>query len=422
MPRYLDVNRDGSRVAHYSTSSDILAVYKLPTKISQTSELSSPTETLSLRVSPLSSICIHPKLPLILGIPYKKPDVTGTIPKGPASSSSSASNDKILDTTVSTKRVLLSSYSYYSKHITATPLVLNLPSPIQCVPSNMKFSSCGKYLAISVSSIEKTSFNQLYILDVENGYSLIAQISIDSGVEDLAWNDNSEFIMIACSDGNLRVFKFINSELTLIKSLNLSSSSLSSISFNNENNGILIGSRDGNSYYVDSKNLICNYSQISSDIDYPIINVSLTASNYAIITHTLTTINTSNDIAKIIEIPRDNVDVSSNFKEILSIDSIGNIGYGVHCTVNNILFYIGQDNKLIFRKIISDDHKTNKGNATYKTNYNNVRNNNLKKRTHTDSYDNRDSRDSREHNSSNNNSNNNRYWDRNKRFKSRQSR
>lgn len=387
-----------------------------------------PYESLSLRTSSVSALCIHPKLPIMLGISSKKTTIS-SIPRGPGSfnliNNNTKTNTTKTNTTTNTNtntntdtntnsntsntdsnqiiksKILLTLFTYYTKHVIPNPLIIEVESPdnnadINLSPYCMKYSRCGKYLALhtrsyftSINNIEKTNY-QIFIFNVEQNYSFLTYFKLSNGIEDFDWNLKSDILLGAGTDGHLYIFNFnyINNELNLIKSLNLSSSSLSSIVYNEPNDdtdnitklGILIGTRDGNALFINPKTMSCTNSLLNK-IDYPILKISLGFKGIGIVSY----ISYTNESARIIRIPgeiiyqkeeeeeEDNDDNENEDDYINEFDEnenskeeIGKIedimpsfdqnsystGCGALITKYGIVAYVKKDGKLIFKNIM----------------------------------------------------------------------
>lgn len=377
MKHQLNVSDNGTFVAHYAPNTEILTIHKFPPKQSLSQNTVSPIESLTLRISPVSSLCIHPTLPVLLGIVMKKS--TTSIPRGPASSNSikldinnlTTKSTNVADDTDNIKsnssksKISLTLYSYYNKLI-STPLIIEVEAPDNGTisPHTMKYSKCGKYLALHTriysTSLSETSF-QIYIFDIEDNYSFVTHLKLDSGLEDIEWNLKSDIILGAGTDGQLYIYKFCDMKLSLIKSLNLSSSSLTSIAYSepvNSNDlssklGLLIGTRDGNSLFIDPITMSCTHSLLNN-IDYPISKVSIGPNGISLINY----VSYNNAPSQIIQILNNNDNVN-NEKIIGRITdlypSYNQNNYSTGCggiiTKYGIVVYIKRDGKICFKNI-----------------------------------------------------------------------
>lgn len=445
MKHQLSVSDNGIFVAHYAPNTEILTIHKFSPKQSQLQNTVSPIESLSLRISPVSSICIHPNLPILLGIVMKKS--TTLIPRGPASSNSiklNTSNITIKSTNLenntdnikinsSKSKISLTLYSYYKKLI-STPLIIEVEASDTGTisPHTMKYSKCGKYLALhtrtySTSSLSESNF-QIYIFDVENNYSFITYNKLDCGLEDVEWNLKSDIILGAGTNGQLYIYKFSDLRLNLIKSLNLSSSSLTSIAYSepinsndlNSKLGLLIGTRDGNSLFIDPITMLCTHSLLN-DIDYPISKISLGPNGISIINY-VSYNNAPSQIIQILNNDNNNEKVIGQVTDLCPSYNQNNYstGCGGIITKYGIVIYIKRDGKICFKNIQefiqkSTEKQTILSNKTTSKTQSNVKN--LRKRS-VDLFDGFSEKDTIKkpkttqlYNSSNN-TNHNSYYDR----------
>lgn len=440
----LAASDDGTRVVHYSPTTESLSVYKLPLKSpsSQRASIAStlsvtPVESLTLRISPVSALCLHPSTPVIIGIPLKNHGFDGysdginripkgpstkpstSMPKGPASTFPKGPNEQrkmtqtVGETTsnsiinAATKnKILLTLYSYYTRPLVSTPLTIEVNASGTLSPWCMKYSPCGKYFALHTRSYEKVdgtdiTLFQLFLFDVENNYSFITSIKLEAGVEALAWNQKSDYILAAGSDGSLYTYYFDckTNELSIKKTLNLSSSSLSSISYSepiDENDklsqlGIIVGTKDGNTIYIDPATMCCTHTMLS-EINLPVLNVSMGGDGINIITY----FSYTNEPAHVVRIlaQENKAEEIGIIKDIYPmLNKLGNyspndvIGCGVLCTKSGVVVSVKKDGKVCFETLQDSLYKekaeikteTTKSNAKIN---NENKNNNLKKRSH----------------------------------------
>lgn len=376
MRHQLVLSLDGTSVAHYAPNTELLSVHRFTSKQALYSSSSvSPVESLSLRISPVSTLCIHPKLPVILGITLKKSNINA-IPRGPSSSSSSSSSNTTEngssnnDSQASKSRIPLTLYTYYTRPIVSTPLIIEVESPDDGAlsPWCMKYSPCGKYLALHTrsyftnSSYKPTTY-QLYIFDVEKNYAFMAYTKLETGLDDIEWNAKSTVLLTAGTNGQLYVFNFKNINesngftLEYLQKLNLSSSSLSTISYyedteNVDDSAILVGTRDGNTLFIDPTTMITTLS-IFTEIDSPVLKVSMGPDKSAIITY----ISYTNEPAHIIRITAHN----DEYKELAKItdiyppynpqNSYSTTGCGVLLSRIGVVTYVKKDGKLCFKTL-----------------------------------------------------------------------
>ena len=320
---------------------------------------------------------MHPEFPVLLGVPLEKSG--SSIPRGPSSVSSSAQNllkpsspsktSNTPTTTVKTKtKIQLTLYSYYSGPIVSTPLIVEVEAPANRTlsPWCIKYSPSGKYLAVhtrSYSNCGLETINQIFIFDAGNNYSFVTYAGLENGIEDLDWNYKSDILLAAGSDGHLNIYEFdqLNDELLLKKIMKLSSSPLSSICYHealNEKNdssaGLLVGTRDGNTLFVDPCTMCCTNS-VLFDIESPVLKVSLGPNGTCIVTY----LSYNNEPAYIIRISQQ----GNEYEKIADIEDIyptynassdnagATTGCGALITKFGIIVYVKKDGKVCFETL-----------------------------------------------------------------------
>lgn len=339
MNHLIQISHDSRRVVHYNPDKQTLDLIKIPTKI--TNGTVHPIETLNLRVTnPLAVVCIHPRLAEVIAIPSKSQRGI-SVPRGPGEKSDTSAQ-------VTKTTLLLDRYTGYNKQLTLHPLILEfkaLPENafnVVPLPWLLKYSPCGKYLAIhtrTVSPIHPT-FNQILIFDVENDFTYMTSATLNYNVEDFEWvcEEGSMRVIAACIDGQLRVYSLLIEEklLKCEQEYNISSSPLSSISYRDSSHvpGLLIGTRDGNTYIMDPNNMICTYSNLV-DLDLPILSVSKGNKDIDIITYV-------NEYAHLVRI-EDGVP-----KEIKQITDLNPRWRAVYCTNNGTVVMLDKEGSLKF--------------------------------------------------------------------------
>lgn len=386
MRHQLTMSADGLWIAHYAPPTETLTVHRLPAKQSAQSHVYS-IESLSLRISPVSSLCMHPEFPVLLGVPLEK---TGSsIPRGPSSLGSSAPNslkplspsktsDTALTTTKTKTKIQLTLFSFYSRPMVFTPLIVEVEAPADRTlsPWCIKYSPSGKYLAVHARSFSNSgldTINQIYIFDTKNNYSLVTSTDVESGIEDLDWNHKSDTLIAAGSHGQLHLYEFdqMNDELLLKKSMKLSSSALSSICYYEEINekddisaGLLVGTRDGNTLFIDPSTMCCTNS-VLFDVESPVLKVSLGPNGIGIVSY----LSCNNEPAYIIRISQQ----GDEYEQIAEIDDIfptynaasdnanATTGCGALVTKFGIMVYVKKDGKVCFEtlsELLSKKDKT----------------------------------------------------------------
>jgi WD40 repeat protein len=363
MRHILAISVDSTRIVHYNPSKELVTVHKLPQKPS--THTVTPLETLSTRSAPITSLCIHPTLPIFAAIPYKS--LTSNVykvPKGPSA---------IDQTTISnTKTILKNKFSivlythYTSKALNYTTLTIELPSvtddDASLTPWCMKYSQCGRYLAIHTRTYSSNiaTIHQLHILDTKTNYDHISSVKIDSGIEDIEWSPNNN-ILAACTDGQLRIFLFDENkdrdhhtfEINFQRSYNLSSSPLSALTYNINESALLVGTRDGNTFYIDPTTMCCIYSELAN-IDLPVLSISIGPMKTCIITYI-------SEHAHILRITNDKFE---NLKEVNDLCNTYSTGCGAFCTQTGFFIYVNLEGTIIFKTlnslIASETTKNNK--------------------------------------------------------------
>lgn len=250
----------------------------------------------------------------------------------------------------------------------STPLIMEveLPDSGSISPWCIRYSPSGEYLAVHtrafLSSTSQETY-QLFIFDTKNNYSFVAYTRLSNGLEDLDWNSRSDILLGAGSNGELHLFEFdqMNNELALKKSIKLSSSIISSVCYYESVSekydtraGILAGTSDGNAYFIDPLTMSCTHSLLS-DIDFPILKVSLGPDGKSIIPY----LESDKEKAFVIRISaQDNM--YENLATIEDIFSTSNAqsgssnvaaGCGALITKFSVVVHVKKDGKLSFETI-----------------------------------------------------------------------
>lgn len=375
MRHILAVSTDSTRAVHYNPSKETVSVFKLPQKASAQSI--TPLETLSARVSSLTFLCIHPLLPIIAAIPYKASNLGDLkIPAGPSVTHQSSSNSIPQPNKTTMNRISIILYNHYTpKVLNSTTLTIELPETVTSsssipTPWCMKYSTCGRYLAVHTRTYRSSSspIHQLFVIDSKKNYKCLESIKVDSGIEDIEWGLKNN-IITASTDGVLRIYSFVTDEnnysMHFEQSYNLSSSPLSAMAYNIDQSSLLIGTRDGNTFYIDPMTMCCTHSELTN-IDSPVLSILLGPLKTIIITYV-------SEHAHILRIN----DNDNEIKEICELKNIFNTyttGCGVFCTTTGILVYLNKEGEVIFKNLnstINPELKNKRSNLNHNRNHNN---------------------------------------------------
>lgn len=386
MRHTLAVSRDSTRAVYYNSSKETISVFKLPQKaLLQTI---TPSEILSVRVPSLTFVCIHPFLPIVAAIPYKAINPGALkIPAGPSATHQSSSNSIPAPSKTTVSRFSIILYNHYTpKVLDSTTLTIELPNTITdstLTPWCMKYSTCGRYLAVHTRTYNSLSstIHQLFVLDSKKNYECLTSINLNLGIEDLEWGPKNN-ILTASIDGQLRIYSFVTDEddfsIKFEHNYNLSSSPLSAMTYNITYSSLLVGTRDGNTFYIDPMTMCCTHAGLT-EIDSPVLSISTGPLKTIIITYV-------NENAHILRInDKDNeIKEICEFKDILSTYATG---CGMFCTNTGILVYLNKEGEVSFTSlnfITSSELKNKKSNfENYKSH--NGNNKNLSKSTTTTS-------------------------------------
>lgn len=340
MNHIIQVSGDSRRVVHYNPDKQTLDLMKLSTKITNAVH---PSETITLRLTtPIAALSIHPKFPEVIAIPSKSQQSI-SVPKGPGEKSGVS----VMATKQATKATIsLNHYRTYNKELVFNPLILEYKASmdnkinVSPLPWLLKYSPCGKYLAIHTRIVSPIhpSFNEILIFDAANEFTYITSANFNFSVEDLEWvcDEDSIKLIAACIDGQLRIFSYLPDEeiLKCEHEYNISSSPLSSISYRDSFNvpGLLIGTRDGNTYIMDPNTMICSYSNLVNN-DLPVLCVSKGNKDIDIITFV-------NENAHLVRI-EDGIP-----KEVKQIVDLNPRWRGVYCTNNGTVIMLNKEGDL----------------------------------------------------------------------------
>lgn len=356
MKQLLGISQDSCRVVHYNGTKESLTVYRLSPKSHSNSVPAQ--EALSVRVSAIDALCTHPTLPVVVAVASKTAPGTGAPTKDALSAQSSAPSKQ--------KKISLTLYTHYSRAIVSTPLTIELDTeePASVYPWGMKYSPCGKYLAVHAKSYRQSSSlpaYELFVFDSENNYSLVSSVETESGIEDMAWSSgSSSYIVAGATDGQLRVFGLNTADdsaasLSLLRSYNISSSPISSICYSglspdaasrtakpNLRPELLVGTRDGNIFLVDPTTMTCVLADFI-DVDLPVLSVSLGPRNIAVVTYL-------NEFSYAVQIEDGKTEKAFEIKDLYPTY---NGGCGVYCTNSGTVVYINKDGGVSFQSLAS---------------------------------------------------------------------
>lgn len=136
-------------------------------------------------------------------------------------------------------------------------------------PLLVKYSPDGDSLVV-YGTLEEEKV--LCLLAANEDYKLVSLFKVDASLTVIQWNLRGDIVLTASHTGVLNIYKVSHNTIQPVKSISLSTSSLSCMLYDDEN--IVVGTRDGNVLVIDTKTLTC-IRTLLSDINSPISSVSM---------------------------------------------------------------------------------------------------------------------------------------------------
>lgn len=302
-------------IGHYDPTNETLSIIRLDHKGSQVYA--------SRTLMPIVNLSLNTKEPVAAGILQK------SVPSN-------------------TSSITIMLYSYFTKTLVPSPLTIETKTDesVQLSPWSLSYSPEGDLLAVHTRS---SNSQYIFVCDVSEHYKVVSCIKTTS-IEEMIWCETprGKFIVSTCNDGRLCVFKVNTESIEFVKDYNISSSAISSIQVDHLGKGFYIGTRDGNTFYMDKSTMIVTRSEIVS-VDLPVVSISSTKTTLAI-SH-------NNGAAQIL---RTSPISEKREADTVTIDNLSNCG--VKSTPNGTFVYV-QNDTLVYEK---DDHLFSKTNRKRK--------------------------------------------------------